>query len=206
MNLWWLEPALRGQYPDAFRPLPSAQMEIQAGDMDLIRAPFDFLGINCYSRGIAWSQSPGAWDLPGFEVGYGGGVSGPRTDNGWEVWPDSIHDILVSIHNRYALPMEVTENGCAYNDLPNATGVIADQRRIDFYTGYVAAVHRAIQEGVDVRGYHAWSLLDNFEWLDGFSNRFGLTYVDFTNPTRPRTVKNSGHWFAQLAATNTLTT
>ena len=206
LNLWWLEPALRGQYPDAFRPLPAAQMGIQAGDMALIRAPFDFLGINCYSRGIAWSQSPGVWDLPGFEVGYGGGASGPRTDNGWEVWPDSVHDILVTMHNRYALPMEITENGCAYNDAPNTAGVVADQRRIDFYSGYIAAVHRAIQEGVDVRAYHAWSLLDNFEWLDGFSKRFGLTYVDFSNPARPRTIKNSGKWFAQLAATNTLTT
>lgn len=206
LNLWWVEPALRGQYPDAFRPFPSAAMEIQPGDMGLIRAPFDFLGINCYSRGFAWAQSPGAWNLPGFDVGYGGGNVGALTDNGWEVWPDALHDILVSMYNRYGLPIEVTENGCAYNDGPDASGTIADQRRINFYSGYLASMHRAIQEGVDVRGYHAWSLMDNFEWLDGFGTRFGLTYVDFTSAERTRAVKNSGKWYAQLAATNNLTT
>lgn len=206
LNLWWVEPALHGQYPDAFRPFPAAAMNIQAGDMDLIHAPFDFLGVNCYSRAVAWAQSPGVWNLPNFEVGYGGGSSGVYTDNGWEVWPNALHDILVSMHNRYGLPMEVTENGCAYNDAPNGSGVIADQRRIDFYSGYIAAVYRAIQDGADVRSYHAWSLMDNFEWLQGFSMRFGMTYVDFTNAARTRTVKNSGRWFAQLAATNSITT
>jgi len=204
LNLWWIEPALRGRYPDAYRPLPAAEMDIRSGDMDLVRAPFDFLGINCYSRGIAWPQAPGVWNLPGFDVAYGGGQSGPRTDSGGEVWPNAMHDILVSMGNRYALPMEVTESGCAYNDAPDATGVIADQRRIDYYGGYIAAVHRAIQEGVDVRAFHAWSLMDNFEWLAGFSMRYGLTYVDFTDPARTRTVKESGRWFAQLAATNRL--
>lgn len=206
LNLWFVEPALHGQYPDAFQPFPSTQMGIQPGDMSLIAAPFDFIGINCYSRGIAWAQSPGVWNLPYFDVGYGGGDVGATTDNGWEVWPDALHDILVTIYQQYGLPMEVTENGCAYNDGPNASGVIADQRRIDFYSGYLASLYKAIQEGVDVRGYHAWSIMDNFEWLDGFSMRFGLTYVDFTSPARTRTVKNSGQWYAQVAATNTVTT
>lgn len=158
MNLWFVEPALHGQYPDAFRPFPSAQMGIQNGDMALIQAPFDFLGINCYSRGIAWSQSPGAWNLPYFDVGYGGGEQGPSTDNGWEVWPDALHDIVATIYQQYGLPIEITENGCAYNDGPDASGVITDQRRISFYSGYLASLYRAIQEGVDVRGYHALSI------------------------------------------------
>ena len=181
-------------------------MGIQPGDMSLIAAPFDFLGINCYSRGVAWAQSPGIWNLPYFDVGYGGGETGPVTDNGWEVWPDALHDILVTMHTQYGLPVEVTENGCAYNDVPDATGTIADQRRISFYQGYLASLYKAIQEGVDVRGYHAWSVMDNFEWLDGFSMRFGLTYVDFTSAARTRTVKNSGKWYAQVAATNSVTT
>jgi len=108
------------------------------------------------------------------------------------------------MHSDYGLPMEVTENGCAFNDGPDASGVVDDQRRIAFYKGYIAAVHRAIQEGADVRGFHAWSLMDNFEWLQGFAMRFGLTYVDFTSPARTRTVKESGRWFAQLAASNRL--
>jgi beta-glucosidase len=199
MNVWFLDPAVKGNYPDAFRPLPEAAMDIRSGDMDLIRAPFDFLGINCYSRTISGYQSSG-WVL-GLEVANMGGNSGARTDNGWEVWPNSIHDILVRVHNDYHLPIEVTENGCAYNDSPNS-GTVADQRRIDFYSGYLKAVWQAIQDGANVRAYHAWSLMDNFEWLDGFTQRFGLVYVDFS--TLARTVKNSGKWFAQVATTNTV--
>jgi beta-glucosidase len=201
LNVWFLDPALRGQYPDAFRPLPASDMDIRSGDMDLIRAPFDFLGINCYSRAVAWAQSPG-W-VPGLGAAYGGGNVGSRTDNGWEVWPASIHDILVRIYQDYHLPLEITENGCAYNDVPGSDGTIADQRRIAFMSGYLQQVWQAIHEGADVRGYHTWSLMDNFEWLDGFAQRFGIVYVDF--PTLTRTVKNSGKSYGALAQKNTLT-
>jgi beta-glucosidase len=96
--------------------------------------------------------------------------------------------------------LEVTENGCSYGDAPGADGQIHDTRRIDYYRGYLEAVARAIEHGADVRGYHAWTLLDNFEWAAGFGQRFGLTYVDF--PTAARTLKDSGLWFAQVAAEN----
>jgi beta-glucosidase len=94
--------------------------------------------------------------------------------------------------------IEITENGCAYDDAPDAAGHVNDQRRIDFYRGYLSALARAIEEGADVRGYHAWSLLDNFEWAEGYSKRFGLVYVDF--PTGKRTLKASGQWYARVAA------
>jgi beta-glucosidase len=204
LNLWWIEPALRRQYPYAFRPFPAAEMDVRSGDMDLIRAPFDFLGINCYQRGIAAPSSPGAWGMPGFDIGYWtAGSPDTRTDNGWEIYPNALHDVLMRMRE-YGLPMEVTENGCAFNDGPNASGVVDDQRRIDFYKGYIAGVHRAIQEGADVRGFHAWSLMDNFEWLQGFATRLGLTYVDFKSRARTRIVKESGRWFAQLSASNRL--
>jgi beta-glucosidase len=185
-NLWFLEPAIHGRYPDALRPLPDALMDIRSGDMDLVRAPFDFIGINTYQRGIAWAESPSL--IPGLDASFGLATVGPKTDYGWEVWPQSIHDIVVRIHRDYGLPIEITENGCGYNDGPNAAGDIADKRRIDFHRGYLAALHEAIQEGADVRAYHAWSLMDNFEWTNGFSQRFGLVYVDFSS--EQRTVKD----------------
>jgi beta-glucosidase len=102
----------------------------------------------------------------------------------------------------YRLPIEITENGCAYGDGPGPDGKVRDQRRIDFHRGYLEALAGAMEDGADVRGYHAWSLLDNFEWAEGFSKRFGLVHVDFAN--QKRTVKESGRWFARLAAEGAL--
>jgi beta-glucosidase len=98
--------------------------------------------------------------------------------------------------------IEITESGCAYNDVPDAKGVIADGRRIEYHRQYLAAVARAISDGADVRGYHAWTVIDNFEWAEGFSQRFGLAFVDFK--TQKRTIKNSGRWYAKVAAQNAL--
>jgi len=199
-NVWFLEPALNGRYPDAFRPLPEETMDIRPGDMDLVRAPLDFIGINHYTRSIAHYDAEGG--LPGLPVSWEGGNQGPRTDFGWEVWPQAMYDIIMRIHQDYHPVIEITENGCSYGDAPDATGVVNDQRRIDYYDGYLRAVWRAIRDGANVGGYHAWSLMDNFEWAEGFTQRFGLIYVDFSTLTR--TVKNSGHWYAQLARTNTM--
>jgi beta-glucosidase len=96
--------------------------------------------------------------------------------------------------------IEITENGCSYLDGPDANGVVRDPRRIDFYRGYLEALARAIGDGADVRGYHAWSLLDNFEWAEGYEQRFGLVWVDFA--TGERTLKESGRWYARVAAEN----
>jgi len=107
------------------------------------------------------------------------------------------------ISHDYNKPViEITENGCSYGDGPDEHGRVPDQRRIDFYRGYIGAMARAIKDGVNIRGYHAWSLLDNFEWAEGYSQRFGLTYVDLRN--QRRTLKDSGHWYGQLAATGAL--
>jgi len=98
--------------------------------------------------------------------------------------------------------IEVTENGCSYSEGPDRKGVVNDGRRIEFYRGYLDGVWRAIEKGADVRGYHAWSLMDNFEWAEGFAQRFGLVHVDFE--TGKRTLKESGRWFGQVAAGNAL--
>jgi len=128
------------------------------------------------------------------------GAQGSLTENGWEVWPQGMYDIVIQLHRAYGLPMEITENGCAYSDSPDVHGRVPDHRRIEFLRGHLAAVQRAIADGADIRGYHAWSLLDNFEWEQGYSQRFGLVYVDYRD--QRRIVKDSGLYYAQVAAAN----
>jgi beta-glucosidase len=202
VNDWYLSPALRGRYPRAFRggEPPAQALGVREGDMELVRAPLDFVGINLYFRTLV-KDDPDDAQLGATVVGPFGGDVGPKTDFGWEVWPDALHDMILRVTRDYDRPaIEITENGCSYGDGPDARGVVDDRRRIDFYRGYLEAVARAIEKGADVRGYHAWTLLDNFEWAEGFAQRFGLAWVDFT--TRARTLKESGRWFGRVAAQN----
>jgi beta-glucosidase len=201
-NLWFLEPALRGRYPEAFPGgVPEDEMGVREGDLERVRAPLDFLGINLYMRTLVGYGAKGPLGLDAVPVGPAGGGEGPRTEFGWEVWPDALYDMIMRVTRDYDRPViEVTENGCSYGDGPDANGVVNDTRRIDFYAGYLAAVSRAIDAGADVRGYHAWTLLDNFEWTEGYGQRFGLTYVDF--PSADRTLKESGRWYGRVAAEN----
>jgi beta-glucosidase len=201
-NLWYLEPALRGRYPDAFVDSPFERMGIRDDDLSLVRAPLDFIGINLYTRTpIEHRDSDPLGMRAQALVGPVGGKQGPKTDFGWEVWPDALYDIVVRISNDYdRLPIEITENGCSYADAPDSRGEVRDDRRVGFYRRYLEALARAIDAGADVRGYHAWSLLDNFEWSEGYEQRFGLVWVDF--PTSKRTIKESGHWYGRVAAEN----
>jgi beta-glucosidase len=207
-NTWFLETALHGRYPDAFTFLPERLMGIQSGDMEKMRAPLDFIGINLYYRTIASAAGvmeriahAQEWLYP---VNMSGGPQGAKTDIGWEVWPKALYDVVTRITRDYNRPViEITESGCAYNDGPDASGVIRDSRRIEYHRQYLAALGQAMAQGADVRGYHAWSLMDNFEWAEGFSQRFGLSYVDFK--TQKRTIKNSGRWYAKVAAENRVT-
>lgn len=204
-NLWLLEPALRGRYPNAFAFSPAVFMKIHQDDMDRVRAPLDFIGVNLYYRTMVSAPTLGErladrrfLLLP---ASMTAGEKGPKTDNGWEVWPQSLYDMVMRITRDYGRPaLEITENGCACNDGPDADGKINDARRIAYHRQYLAELARAIKDGADVRGYHAWSLMDNFEWAEGFSQRFGLVYVDFR--TQKRTIKASGTWYAKVAAEN----
>jgi beta-glucosidase len=201
-NTWFLEPALRGSYPEAFVDVPFERMGIRDGDLALVRAPLDFIGINLYTRTpVEHRDSDPLGMRANALTGPVGGKQGPRTDFGWEVWPDALYDIVMRITRDYDRPkIEITENGCAYQIGPDASGAIRDERRTDFYRGYLAALARAIEDGADVRGYHAWSLLDNFEWSEGYEQRFGLTWVDFA--TGERTLKDSARWYGRVAAEN----
>ena len=127
------------------------------------------------------------------------------TDAGLEVYPPGIYDLVTQISKEYNYPaIEITESGCSYLDAPyaEAGGSVPDVRRIEFFRGLLKELARAIQDGAKVRSYHAWTLLDNFEWADGYSQRYGLTYVDFRS--QKRTPKDSAKWYARVAEANRL--
>lgn len=201
VNDLFLRPALRGEYPAIFTEAPlDADLGVRPGDMERVRAPLDFIGINLYVR-TRVRAVPGDPRLGAAPVGGMGGDEGPRTDLGWEVWPRALHDMALRVTRDYDRPvLEITENGCAYDDGPDARGVVRDERRIAFHRGQLEALWRAIEAGADVRAYHAWSLLDNFEWAEGYAARFGLVHVDFA--TQQRTIKESGRWYGRVAAEN----
>jgi beta-glucosidase len=190
-NLWFLETAQRGRYPDAYLETSKAvsRLGIEPGDMEIAKCDLDFIGINLYSRSVV-AHDPqdanlGAREAPPRDV--------ERTEFGWEVYPEAIHDVIMRIWRDYGKPIYITENGCSYGDRPDEHGVVNDERRISFLQRYVAQVGRAIEEGADVRGYYHWSSMDNFEWGEGYSQRFGLIWVDFE--TQQRIVKESGRWY-----------
>jgi beta-glucosidase len=206
-NVWFLEPAFTGRYPDVFPVSAGYLMNVKPGDMEQIRAPLDFLGINLYDRTIVSAPSVGErffnpqfWLLP---AKLERGTEGPRTGFDWEVWSKALYDMVMRITRDYGHPViEITENGCSYDDAPGPDGLIHDTRRIDYHRDHLSELARAMRDGADVRGYHAWTLSDNFEWEEGFVQRFGLVHVDFK--TQRRTVKESGKWYARVARENVL--
>ena len=203
-NVFFLQTAIHGEYPKAFigEP-PYSVMGVREGDSKTMQAPLDWVGINYYNRHIIADAGQGGDPYTHYDAWMP--AEGPITYNGWEVWPRGIYDIVTRISNEYNKPIiEITENGCAYSDgpLPENPSQVPDPRRIEFYRGHLAELARAIKDGANVRGYHAWSLLDNYEWAEGYSQRFGMVYVDFRD--QKRTIKDSGHWYSRVAATGRL--
>jgi beta-glucosidase len=202
-NIWFIQPAMKGEYPVAFvGPNPLEMMGVKSGDMELCRAPLDFFGINYYFRQLVSAVPPGEGESA-TGVHHFDAHEGPLTDFGWEVWPTGLYEMLMRISHEYkGTPMEITENGCSYLDGPDEHGRIPDDRRIQFLRGYLDELGRAMIHSCNVRAYHHWSLMDNFEWAEGFCQRFGLVYVDFRS--QKRTMKDSGKWYAKLADTGDL--
>jgi len=188
-NRLFADPVLLGSYPDPFGDLMPGPV---AEDLALICAPLDFYGVNYYNPiGVGAAPEDAALpfeyhDIPGY----------PMTDFGWPVIPTGMTDLLVGMAQRYPgiPPIVVTENGCSYGVGPDSDVVVDDQARIAYLDAHLRAVAEAIRRGVDVRGYYCWSLLDNFEWAHGFTQRFGLVHVDFD--TLVRTPKRSFDWYA----------
>jgi len=195
MNRWFLDPVLLGRYPedvlrDVAHELPADL--VHDGDLATINAPIDFLGINYYSRHVvaagAW---PGAAEVEFVERDW------PKTASGWDIDAPGLGEVLAQVHRDYPpVPIHITENGAAFDDALEH-GEVRDEDRIDFLESHLSVLADAIDAGVDVRGYFAWSLLDNFEWAEGYEKRFGLVHVDFD--TLERTPKASARWYGDLA-------
>lgn len=191
INLWYLQPLLEGKYPDVIAQLDeNDKPEIVAGDMQVIQQPLDFLGVNYYTR-LTYSAA----DKPG-ELYKEHPHQEPKTAIGWEIYPQALADLFSNLSVRFELPpIYITENGAAMADEVSG-GEILDLDRIAYYQQHLNVVEEAVSQGVDIRGYFAWSLMDNFEWAEGYTQRFGLIYVDFE--TQKRTFKASAKAYQGL--------
>jgi len=196
----FLAPLFRGHYPEMlFEWIGSHQPRVMAGDLDLIRQSIDFLGVNHYrteavSHSIAGSLLK-AESTPLSASGWG------QTEMGWGVDPPGLTAVLLDLKENYGNPkMYITENGCAFRDVPDEMGFVADWARVNYLRAHLRAALDAIEAGVNLHGYYAWSLLDNFEWAMGYGPRFGLVRVDYE--TGMRIPKQSARWYSEAISRN----
>lgn len=196
-NRWYLDAIFKGEYPEDMLDLYGAKLlpRIESEDMTAISAPIDFLGINNYRRSVIKAGT----SLPPLNFERVSPRGSDYTSLGWEIWPEAIEDILVQVHETYKpAKIYVTENGMATTqEVPDAKGRIEDIERVSYYVGYIEKVASAVAKGVPVKGYFAWTLMDNFEWALGYTAPFGLVHVDFK--TQERRVKWSGEVYSRLA-------
>ncbi|MFL6548226.1 MAG: GH1 family beta-glucosidase [Povalibacter sp.] len=199
MNRQYIEPAVLGRYPNELKEtFGDTWPQWPSKDMDLIRQSLDYVGVNYYTRSVT-RHDPNAWPLQASPVRQ---KHATYTETGWEVFPQGLTDTLLWIKNNYGNPvLYVTENGAAFYDPPQVEGVtLEDPLRTDYLRKHVKAVYDAIVQGADVRGYFAWSLLDNFEWALGYAKRFGLIHVNYE--TQKRTLKASARLYSEIIASN----
>ncbi len=199
-NRWFLDPIYLGKYPqdmaDYYREMGLVLPKIKKGDMELISGKIDFLGINYYY--IEFTKAcEGNWPL-GFQVTT---KDYPLTEYGWPIIERGLSDLLIRLDRDYGHPvLYVTENGASFLDCVNIKGKVLDETRLDYIERHILACHRAVESGVDLRGYFIWTLLDDFEWSTGYRNRFGLIYVDHRDHSR--IIKKSGRWYRKIIQAN----
>jgi len=197
MNLQYLDPVLLGRYPESLREVfGEAWPRWPDDDFKAIAQPVDFIGINYYTRSVTRFDAT-AWPLQASAVRQ---KHATHTETGWEVYPQGLADVLLRVKARYGNPpVYITENGASFYDPPAALdGRIHDPLRIDYLRRHLGIIHAALKAGADIRGYFAWSLLDNFEWAHGYSKRFGLVHVNFQDQVR--TPKDSARFYASVIA------
>ncbi|MDK2800884.1 MAG: beta-glucosidase [Clostridiales bacterium] len=200
-NRWFIDPIFKGKYPSDMLDwyLDKVVMpEVKESDLEIISSPIDFLGVNYYFREII-KEDKNEWPLNLKVVTADGG----KTAMGWEIYPEGLYDLLTRLHQEYnGIKILITENGAAFNDIINREGKVEDDNRLDYLYQHIVQAYRAIQSGVNVSGYYVWSLLDNFEWAEGYNKRFGITYVDYK--TQRRILKKSGYWYKKVIQNNGL--
>ncbi len=209
-NSVFLQPLLNGSYPARLGPdhAPGADL-VRDGDFEVIQAPIDFLGVNYYSPHIVGVRDDGVLrrgdhplpGAPGAVLVRPDGMQVTAMD--WLADPEGLYELLIRLRDEApGLPLYITENGAACHDYVNPEGTVEDLERIAYLHGHLQAARRAIADGVDLRGYFAWSLMDNFEWAHGYSKRFGLVFVDYGS--QRRIPKRSAEWYAQVARSNSV--
>jgi beta-glucosidase len=194
---WWLDPILRGSYPadgiKAYGEDFPAEM-IRPGDMELISQPMDFLGTNLYQGTEVKADKDGNPVIVPRKKGF------DSTAFKWGVTPRIMHYMPNFLYERYQLPIVITENGLSLSDWINIEGEVPDFLRIDFMHRYLLELTKSLQDGTLIRGYFAWSFLDNYEWSNGYTERFGLIHVDYE--TQKRTRKASAYWYTKVIGSN----
>ncbi len=198
LNAWFLDPILKGKYPDQLLELFSniAEFQIEREDMEVINSPIDFLGVNNYSfNSVVYDANNLPLQLTFADTGKA------KTDTDWEIYPKGIYDLLLHLHQKYnGIKIIITENGAAFKDEVDKGGKINDDERISYLNDYIAQIYQAIKDGVNLKGYFIWSFMDNFEWRLGYSKRFGLVYIDYK--TQKRIIKKSGLWYKKVIECN----
>ncbi len=203
LNHLYLGPLFKGQYPaDLMAWIGEMAPKVQEGDLDVISQPIDFLGINYYFGEVVGFSPHGLMKLqsrPNVDPGWG------MTGKGWGICPSQLTALLLKLKSEYGNPpMFITENGTSLGEPADENGFVNDQGRINFLRAHFLAAHDAIRQGVNLKGYYVWSLMDNFEWAEGYSLRFGLVHVDFDDPARKRTPKASASWYQDVIESNTV--
>lgn len=195
VNTWWMDPVILGRYPeDGLQAFARDLPEFDEADLETMCQPLDFFGVNIYRGEVVRAGAEGAPEPVGLPVGY------PMTHFYWPVTPEALRWGPRFFFERYRLPIVITENGMANADWIALDGQVHDPQRIDYTTRYLRELAKAMADGVEVRGYFHWSIMDNFEWAEGYRQRFGLIYVDY--PTQQRILKDSAHWYREVIATN----
>lgn len=198
-NALFLDPLFNGRYPETLVEALGDHLPLHwQDDLPTIHQALDYWGLNYYTPEYVTDSDKPDDSFPRTKRHSVSNV--PRTDIGWQIDASALSQLLQSLNHSYPLPpCYITENGAAFNQQP-VDGVVDDQNRIDYLSGHIQAVAQAMQQGVDIRGYFAWSLMDNFEWAEGYSMRFGLVHVDYQ--TQKRVLKNSAKWYRQLIESN----
>ncbi|MBE0478753.1 beta-glucosidase [Candidatus Aerophobetes bacterium] len=200
LNRWFLDPIFYGAYPpDMLDCYGEKVPQILPGDIGTISKKIDFLGVNYYTRHIV-KHDPRQRIL---KISSVVPKEAEFTDMGWEIYPSGIYELLKRVQNDYSPEvMYITENGAAFPDTIGNDGKVEDERRINYLKEHFSFAHKAMLEGVRLKGYFVWSLMDNFEWAYGYSKRFGLIYVDY--PTQKRIFKKSANWYRQVIQSNSV--
>ncbi|HBR93685.1 MAG TPA: beta-glucosidase [Opitutae bacterium] len=194
-NAWWGDPVVFGEYPQTgLEAYGDSAPKVKSGDFAIIKQPLDFYGCNIYS-GPAIQAAP-----DGKPVRVPTATGAAHSHFLWEVTPEALYWGSKFLAERYKLPIVVTENGLSGNDWVSLDGRVHDSHRIDFLNRYLLCLERAIKEGIDIRGYFQWSILDNFEWGEGYKHRFGLVHVGYI--TQKRTLKDSAYWYRKVIESN----